>query len=371
MIDFSELEKEWQIYRYEDSSATRKIEARMSIDPGFVNHRKVQSVLGDEGIKLINDLISRNVSDKLPEGLKQTQIDHMYTKVILDFCKVAKIKTFGETYANKKGTLFCSTEYLSPVSNIYDVSRAECFILHPENQILDCRLVFSTNKVKSDTLRSQLARGGSFALIAEMTEYRDGNIRYEPLVIGSPVFAHLDEQTSNQLMWLRNVFNEVFIEDIEEFKLVAANNDVPFEEWKVMEMISERAFKLCLAEILNVIPAKDWGGEASDMFSSLIHLGPKRLTGAFVLKGPASFREMSLNHLGKNNDQIVRLANEPAEILFVQHCHEISSAVRATLRAFAVQPSNPRRYCLIDGKDSYRLLKTYNLLEKALKLSEK
>ena len=77
-----------------------------------------------------------------------------------------------------------------------------------------------------------------------------------------------------------------------------------------------------------------------------------------------------MNHLGKNNDQIVRLATEPANILIVQHCHNILPAVRKTLRAFAVQPSYPRRYCLIDGKDSLRLLKAYNLLDEAIGLSK-
>ncbi len=78
---------------------------------------------------------------------------------------------------------------------------------------------------------------------------------------------------------------------------------------------------------------------------------------------------MGLNHLGKNNDQIVRLSHEPAEVLFVQHSHEIMSPVRETLRAFCVQPSNPRRYCLIDGRDSLRLLVAYGLLDKAKELS--
>jgi hypothetical protein len=75
---------------------------------------------------------------------------------------------------------------------------------------------------------------------------------------------------------------------------------------------------------------------------------------------------MSLNHLGKNNDQIYRLSQEPANVLFVQHCHDILPAVRATLRAFAVQPGKPRRYCLIDGRDSLRLLRAYGMLDKAL-----
>jgi hypothetical protein len=93
---------------------------------------------------------------------------------------------------------------------------------------------------------------------------------------------------------------------------------------------------------------------------------PKYATTAFLLKGPAHFAPMGLNHLGRNNDQIYRLSSEPAEILIVQHSHEILQPVRATIRTFAVQPSRPRRYCLIDGRDSLRLLLAYNLYDEAL-----
>jgi hypothetical protein len=95
------------------------------------------------------------------------------------------------------------------------------------------------------------------------------------------------------------------------------------------------------------------------------------VTAAFLFKGPAPFAPMGLNQLGKNNDQIVRLASETADVLFVQHSHEILRAVRQTLRVFAVQPSRPRRYCLVDGRDTLRLLQAYGLLEKAMEQTAK
>ncbi len=112
-------------------------------------------------------------------------------------------------------------------------------------------------------------------------------------------------------------------------------------------------------------------GEQSDHYTSHLTLGGRRVSAAFLLKGPARFQPMTLNNLGKNNDQIVRLANEPADVLIVQHSHDITQPVRATLRAFAVQPSRPRRYCLIDGRDSLRLLRAYDKVERALELSGK
>jgi hypothetical protein len=169
-------------------------------------------------------------------------------------------------------------------------------------------------------------------------------------------------------MWLGYSFGEVFAEDIDEFSRmteVARPTDP-----KPMQRITERAIKQCLAELLGQEAEKDWGGEQSDLYSAHLHLGGRRVTGAFVLKGPSSFRPMRLKHLGANADQIVRLSHEPADLLVVQHSHEIGTDVRTTLRAFANGlGAVRRRYCLIDGLDSLRILTAYDKLEQAERLS--
>jgi hypothetical protein len=78
------------------------------------------------------------------------------------------------------------------------------------------------------------------------------------------------------------------------------------------------------------------------LYSPHLQVGAKRLPAAFLLKGPAKFAAMTLNTLGKNSDQIVRLAHEPAQLLIVQRCHQITQAVRETLRAFTIQLGSPR-----------------------------
>lgn len=181
-------------------------------------------------------------------------------------------------------------------------------------------------------------------------------------------WLYSEESINFDAMWFGYEYYENFIEDFDEFSNV---NDIKTNgNIDEMRHIKEYAFKTCLAEILGEQIKKDWGGETSDLYTSHIHLNGQRKTAAFLLKGPAHFSPMGLNHLGKNNDQIVRLSHEPAQVLFVQHCHEILQPVRETLRAFAVQPSRPRRYCFIDGKDSLRLLKAYNLYDRAIELSK-
>jgi hypothetical protein len=68
---------------------------------------------------------------------------------------------------------------------------------------------------------------------------------------------------------------------------------------------------------------------------------------------------MTLAQLGKNGDQLVRVATEPADLLVVQHCHRITSAVRVMLRSICNQVGSSRRFCVIDGHDTLRVLRTY------------
>jgi hypothetical protein len=157
---------------------------------------------------------------------------------------------------------------------------------------------------------------------------------------------------------------QLFATDIDQFRK-ASEVTCTREEWTTaMRSIPESVVKDAFALLLGEPTRKDWGGEQADHFSASISIHNRRSTGAFLLKGPASFREMTMDHLGRRADQIYRLSCTPANILFVQHCHLIGEAVRSTLRTAAVVPHRPRHYCLIDGQDTYKILKAYELLPK-------
>jgi hypothetical protein len=229
-------------------------------------------------------------------------------------------------------------------------------------------LHLSTKHISSDTTRMEINRGDLQSFIATVRGVDGNRLILHPLIIGAPWLETDNPAWKEKIVWFGREFYEHFIEDIDQFTRV---RDIAEDaDFGIMERITERAFKTCLGEILGDTTVKDWGGEQSDHYTAHISITSKRLTGAFLLKGPARFVPMTLNNLGKNNDQIVRLAHEPADLLVVQHCHDITPPVRETLRAFAVQPSRPRRYCLIDGRDSLRLLRAYDKLDRALELSQ-
>jgi CubicO group peptidase (beta-lactamase class C family) len=74
-----------------------------------------------------------------------------------------------------------------------------------------------------------------------------------------------------------------------------------------------------------------------------------------IERGPARFKRLTLAHAGKNGDQLVRAFNEPVDLVILQHCHAVTPAVREVMGALAVRLG--RRYCVIDGADTMRLLK--------------
>lgn len=153
---------------------------------------------------------------------------------------------------------------------------------------------------------------------------------------------------------------QIYPEQIDEFsKSSGISNAEVSDKWMlVMESLSESIVKEKICEILGDIPKKDWGGELNDHFTTL-HLNGIKYSAGFILKGPAKFQEMQPSHLGKNADQIWRLNSTPCDIMVIQHCHMIGEAVKATVQAFASLSSSNRMYCLIDGRDTYKILKAY------------
>jgi len=306
-----------------------------------------------------------------PEELQIKRISSIYSQVLLDVCKEGDAKPLSWLAAQptpNPGTIICSTDVFQGTDAVWKAKRASAVWL--PNICFDrtARLVFSPEHIYSTTQREELSRKAVIAHVSRLKQVHEPDLVLEPLVMGAPWVEGIDEALRERLIYSRYNFFEQYVEDVDEFSEV---KEVPTEiDWSAMARISERAFKICITKLLGDTPSKDWGGERSDHFSAHLHLHGHRMTAAFLLKGPARFRPMTVAHLGKNGDQIYRLASEPAELLVLQHCHEVTPPVRAQLRAFAVQPSHPRRYLIIDGRDSFRLLMAYNLVDHARRLSE-
>lgn len=181
-------------------------------------------------------------------------------------------------------------------------------------------------------------------------------ITVRPILIGTPIIRVSGE--SDAFWWPQK--GELHLSMIDRFK--GTNEiDVTPADLDALRSVPERKVKDALAEIVGeteVYP--DWGGESSDLYTSRLAINGREVTAAFLLKGPAKYRKMTLAILGKNGDQIVRLFNEPAQLLIIQHCTGIDPTVRHHMQAFANNMGNPRLFAVIDGHDTVRILKLHH-----------
>ncbi len=77
---------------------------RHTIDPGFVHHRKIQTILGPQGMSVIDNAI-KDLPD-LPDWQKQVRIDHIYTRAFLIFCNQIGVRPLRDILASQTGHLF-------------------------------------------------------------------------------------------------------------------------------------------------------------------------------------------------------------------------------------------------------------------------
>ena len=331
------------------------------IDMGFLNRRLCMSALGP--IRADYARYAKPGSDHI----SVLSNDHLLVTMLLDICDTIEAPTLLEAvYRGIPTQLFRSTERLAPCPGVYSDARVEHDVLLNIETDKPVRIAYHTSHIVSDTGRMILADGytKSPQSIVGRLHDRCDHFEIEPLVIGAPWFEHpRNGPESVELMWMGRDFGELLPEDIQQFARLTDVQVESAEEWMaVMGSLPEEAVKLNFAKLLADPTKKDWGGESNDHFSASVTVDGRRRTAAFLLKGPAKFREMTMDMCGKRADQIYRLIHSGAEISIVQHAHQIGEVVRGTLRSMTVFPGSPRKYCVIDGQTTYRIFKAYGLL---------
>jgi hypothetical protein len=338
------------------------------IDMGFLNRRLCLSMLPAPAR-------SWYIGHQKPGSDHMTVLsnDHLLVTVLLDACDAVAAPTLTQALAlPQPRQLFRSTERLAPCPELYVAIRVHHAVELDIDFGKPVRLCYHTEHLVSSTGKMTLEEGwpgGFVQAIVGLLHNKQDRFEIEPLVMGAPAFDHPRNSLNpsrddlSYLMFIGRDFGEILPEDIDQFAKMTEVETTGADEWmRAMRVLPEAAVKEALVSLLAEPTKKDWGGEANDHFSANVSLSGRRKTAAFLLKGPAQFREMTLDICGDRADQIHRLVDSGADISIVQHCHQIGEVVRRTLRALTVYPGQPRKYCLIDGQATYRILKAYSLL---------
>jgi hypothetical protein len=221
---------------------------------------------------------------------------------------------------------------------------------------------FHHEHLTSDSSWVELSGQKTVLVLGIIDDATETEISATPIAIAYPFIGILDPDRPSVIgeRWPSRL--ETFTDQIDSFRRIREfDRPRALRDLEVLRNVPEAAVKNAFAEIIGepTVP-KDWGGERSDLFTSWVEIRGERVSTAIAFKGPAKFRPMTQADLGKNGDQIDRLFSEPADLMILQHCHEITPPVRSMMRAYAQQIGQLKTFCLIDGYDTLRILGAYD-----------
>lgn len=194
--------------------------------------------------------------------------------------------------------------------------------------------------------------------IMGMFEFWKDEVEICPYVIGDLV----DDLSPFINMSIRSLIR-VYPDYIDSFGRLKGAPQATVSDVKALQAVPEAAVKDAVAEIIGepFVPP-DWGGENSDLQTNRLVVEGASQSAAFIFKGPALKGEMHPRNMGKRGDQLVRAFGEPVDLIVIQHCSKIANSVVKLAEAMAIDPRNPKRFCILDGADTARLLKAYGKL---------
>ncbi|MEN3282732.1 MAG: hypothetical protein V7607_3872 [Solirubrobacteraceae bacterium] len=151
------------------------------------------------------------------------------------------------------------------------------------------------------------------------------------------------------------------IDDIDSFADVASVSHDQVARLSYPLQIAEDYVKAGLHEILGEpFQTPHSPAELSDINTSTVVLGGRRLRGAFLLKGPGLGKAMmQVRDLGTQANQIVKLSRSEAQLMVVQFVGQIAEDVVTHLRQAIVDQrlsGNDAVGSVWNGSDTARLL---------------
>ena len=217
---------------------------------------------------------------------------------------------------------------------------------------------FNSARTASSSATGSLTGSRRAYLIGTVTDLAAERIELRPVFIGIRSFVDDDLAAGGPAPGLR-----VYPSDIGQFSGIDFASPLTEAELEAVLRVPEDTVKRAFAGLIgeSYVP-KDWGGERSDLYTSRVFARGHQVSAAWLFKGPGYPRAMDVKALGKNGDQIDRLFTERAELLVLQHCHQIKPSVVGMMDSYAHDARHPRSYMIIDGADTGRILRSLGLL---------
>lgn len=237
----------------------------------------------------------------------------------------------------------------------------------PSNTDADLKVegLLDTERFTSASSHGHLSGRTQVLIIGQVTTAEE-SIRIRPIFVGWESCGTDGEQT---IALASNEKREIHPSQVDNFSPVDWTRRITSAEIDAVVETPEADVKRAIAALLNEFNvAPDWGGERSDVYSLNVRVKGEPMSSSWLLKGKSVRRRMTVADLGKNGDQLDRLASEQSRLLVIQsNCGQVS-AVRNTLGAYAHDMRNPRLFMSVDGDSTARILRHFDYFNKSRKL---
>lgn len=333
--------------------------ARIALEPYFLHEEQLQAILGlarsTTAIALANSgtIVSGNpvpyaLAAGLAQALPDLGIPELQRAIHEGTLRTGDCVGVEEVFHFQRDTPADAPDYKPVLFSASLSTQPEVTV----SGVFNAKRLTSSSAVGSTTGRLPAY------VLGTVTRHDAAHITIRPAFIGVRTYIDDEESAAYGLASPRHVYPA----DVDQFAPVDFLNPISPAEVAHARLVAEDLVKTTIARLLDehYVP-KDWGGERSDLYSSRLRIKGRPASSAWIFKGKGFPHPMTLRALGKPGDQIDRLFTQPAEILVLQHCHEITPAVVNMMETYANDLRNPRRYMIIDGTDTARILKSQGL----------
>ena len=340
--------------------AARNLDPYLHIDPCYLNVATTTKLLG----YYFKDFY---LSHTVKENTEYARIfnDHLLVTFAMDACRDREVVALGEALADPTpGEMFCSTEMLAGTAAVFGDARARNRVMLPYDCGREVFVEFDPHHFLSEVERAEHAGPIRMSVMCHVDIVKPDLVSATALVMGTPTFTHFrNEGATLDLADHAADWFETWPEDIDELAACGRIARPADEDWQAaLAPLSGDDICRMLADIMGGTRLQAEADTETLMFAAGATRGGEQEPCAVIVVADAGAGVLEPATLRTRPDAMAALSRTPAELWIVQHCHAIGPAVREMVRAFAVRPHAPRRYCLIDGADTYRILKAYGKL---------
>lgn len=326
----------------------RALSPYLHVEPCYVNVSKCLRVFGGYFREHY-----MQTSVKEPTPIAQIFNNHLLVTYACDAARERQVVPLAEALDEPRlGALFCSTEIVERASSARQggqVARNRLRLPWPESRPVFIQ--YETYNCLSEIELRRMSDVQRLSMLCQIDIVKDDEIVAAPLFLGVETFDHF--RNDDAALALTDHAESWF--DCLPFDLGG------FAAGGAVAPVDEPVWRAALGETPGAALAARLGGAARERDGDIV-VAETTLAGA-----PASVAMLGLDHpadavldaaaLYQAGNALVRLARTPADVLVVQHGGVIADDARAALREVAVAPHAPRRYCAIDGGNTYRILR--------------